>query len=203
MENQIEAAVKALKSGELVILPTETVYGIFADATSQTAVERLYAAKGRPTEKALNLNVASFATVLKYSKHQPEYLEKLVNAFLPGPLTIILEASNAVPEWIHIGKTTVGFRMPSVAATQAVIKEVGLLVGPSANLTGEASPVYFADLSTAIREKAALAVKDDTLHGLDTTILDLTQSPAQILRQGAISRAEILEKVPEIGEIAY
>ncbi|MDR0300481.1 MAG: threonylcarbamoyl-AMP synthase [Streptococcaceae bacterium] len=198
MENQITKAVELLKEAELVILPTETVYGIFADAMNQTAVEKLYAAKGRPTGKALNLNVANFTTILKFSQNQPAYLEKLVKAFLPGPLTIILEASEVVPEWVHIGKQTVGFRMPAVELAQAVIREVGVLVGPSANLTGQASPVRFSDLSPEILAKAALALEDESISGLDTTILDLTVIPARILRQGAISSEEILEEVPEI-----
>ncbi|HEY0222633.1 MAG TPA: L-threonylcarbamoyladenylate synthase [Lactovum miscens] len=201
MENQIREAVNALKNGELVILPTETVYGIFADAANQDAVEKLYAAKGRPTEKALNLNVSDFGTILKFSKNRPIYLKKLVQSFLPGPLTIILEASGSVPEWIHIGKTTVGFRMPSITSTQSVIKEIGVLVGPSANLTGEASPVLFENLSSEILSKASLALQDDSDYGLDTTILDLTLSPARILRNGAVKKEEILEKVPEIGNI--
>ncbi|MDR2977461.1 MAG: threonylcarbamoyl-AMP synthase [Streptococcaceae bacterium] len=197
----IRAAVDALKKGELVILPTETVYGIFADAMNQASVERLYAAKGRPVEKALNLNVADFAEILEFSENPPYYLQKLVKAFLPGPLTIILKASNKVPAWIHVGKDTVGFRMPSIVQTLEIIREIGILVGPSANLTGEASPVTFGDLSPAILSKAALAVKDDSIFGLDTTILDLSTRPARILRQGAISPAELLQKVPEIGQI--
>lgn len=195
MNNQ---AIQALKSGELVILPTETVYGLFADASNQAAVEKLYAVKGRPTEKALNLNVADYATILKYSKNQPAYLEKLVHAFLPGPLTLILEAGEEVPEWIHIGKTTVGFRMPAIGATQAIIQGVGLLVGPSANLTGEPSPRYFSDLSPAIRDNAALALQDDSISGLDTTILDLTGKEPAILRQGAVSWSELVAAVQEL-----
>ncbi|GBG97276.1 L-threonylcarbamoyladenylate synthase [Lactococcus termiticola] len=191
-------AITALKSGQLAILPTETVYGLFADATNQKAVERLYAVKGRPVEKALNLNVSSFETIMQYSQNQPIYLEKLVKTFLPGPLTIILEASPAVPEWIHIGKSTVGFRMPAIDETQAVIQSVGLLVGPSANLTGQASPRYFADLSPEIKAASAVAIQDDSISGLDTTILDLTGPEPKILRQGALSWDELVEKVPEL-----
>lgn len=94
----VEKAIAALKAGELAVLPTETVYGIFADATNEAAVQKLYAVKGRPVEKALNMNVADYDTILKYSVHQPAYLEKLVQTFLPGPLTIILEASPEVLE---------------------------------------------------------------------------------------------------------
>ncbi|EKF50589.1 L-threonylcarbamoyladenylate synthase [Lactococcus garvieae] len=197
----VEKAIEALKSGELVVLPTETVYGIFADANNESAVKKLYAVKGRPVEKALNMNVANYETILKYSLHQPPYLEKLVKAFLPGPLTIILEASPEVPEWIHVGKTTVGFRMPSIPATQEVIKALGVLVGPSANLTGSPSPRFYSDLTSDILDKAALSIQDDSVYGLDTTILDLSANQPKILRQGAITADEILKEVPELSEI--
>jgi L-threonylcarbamoyladenylate synthase len=197
----VEKAIAALKAGELAVLPTETVYGIFADASNEAAVQKLYAVKGRPVEKALNMNVADYDTILKYSVHQPAYLEKLVQTFLPGPLTIILEASPEVPEWIHVGKTTVGFRMPSIPATQEVIKALGVLVGPSANLTGSPSPRFYDDLTSAILDKAAIALQDDSVYGLDTTILDLSGEMPKILRQGAITAQELLDAVPELSEI--
>ena len=197
----VEKAIAALKAGELAVLPTETVYGIFADATNEAAVQKLYAVKGRPVEKALNMNVADYDTILKYSVHQPAYLEKLVQTFLPGPLTIILEASPEVPEWIHVGKTTVGFRMPSIPATQEVIKALGVLVGPSANLTGSPSPRFYEDLTSVILDKAAVALQDDSVYGLDTTILDLSGEMPKILRQGAITAQELLDAVPELSEI--
>ncbi len=197
----VEKAIAALKAGELVVLPTETVYGIFADATNEAAVQKLYAVKGRPVEKALNMNVADYDTILKFSVNQPVYLEKLVQGFLPGPLTIILEASSEVPEWIHVGKTTVGFRMPSIPDTQEVIKALGVLVGPSANLTGSPSPRFYDDLTSAILDKAAVALQDDSVYGLDTTILDLSGEKPKILRQGAITAQELLDAVPELSEI--
>ncbi len=197
----VEKAIAALKAGELAVLPTETVYGIFADATNEAAVQKLYAVKGRPVEKALNMNVGDYDTILKFSVHQPAYLEKLVKTFLPGPLTIILEASPEVPEWIHVGKTTVGFRMPSIPATQEVIKALGVLVGPSANLTGSPSPRFYEDLTSVILDKAAVALQDDSIYGLDTTILDLSGEKPKILRQGAITAQELLDAVPELSEI--
>ena len=198
---KIKKAVESLKMGELVVLPTETVYGLFADATNEAAVQKIYSVKGRPTEKALNMNVASFEDILKYSQNQPVYLKKLVEKFLPGPLTIILEASKEVPEWIHIGKTTVGFRMPKIEVTQEVIKKIGVLVGPSANLTGSPSPRFFSDLTSEILSNAAIALKDDSIYGLDTTIIDLTGTSPQLLRQGAITREELLAALPELSEI--
>lgn len=194
---EIERAIAALRTGGLVILPTETVYGLFADAMNEQAVQKLYSVKGRPTEKALNLNVSDFETILKFSKNQPPYLQKLVGKFLPGPLTIILEANEKVPEWIHISKSTVGFRMPAITITQKIIEKVGVLVGPSANLTGKPSPRFFNDLTSEILDAASAVIQDDSIYGLDTTILDLSKEP-KILRQGAITKEKLLAVAPEL-----
>ena len=130
---------KELEAGRAVILPTETVYGIFAKALDQEAVDYIYELKRRPREKALNLNVADEDTIRIYSKDQPSYLTKLIDSFLPGPLTIILQANENVPGWIHSGLDTVGFRIPAHPKTLELIRKYGPLVGPSANLSGHAS----------------------------------------------------------------
>ena len=94
---------KELEAGRAVILPTETVYGIFAKALDQEAVDYIYELKRRHREKALNLNVADEEDIRIYSKNHPSYLTKLIDSFLPGPLTIILQANEKVPDWIHSG----------------------------------------------------------------------------------------------------
>ena len=132
-----------LKNGGAVVLPTETVYGLFAKALDEKAVDRVYQLKGRPRDKALNLNVASLDDILNFSKNQPPYLQQLVEKFLPGPLTIILEANNKVPYWVNSGLMTVGFRMPSYPVTLELISEFGPLIGPSANISGHTSGVSF------------------------------------------------------------
>ena len=101
-----------LAAGGAVVLPTETVYGLFAKALDEQAVNHVYALKKRPRDKALNLNIASYEDILAYSSDQPSYLQQLVDSFLPGPLTIILSANDQVPVWVNSGMTTVGFRMP-------------------------------------------------------------------------------------------
>ena len=94
---------KTLAAGGAVVLPTETVYGLFAQALDEEAVERIYELKRRPRDKALNLNVASLEEIYAFSKNQPTYLNQLYQAFLPGPLTIILQANDQVPTWINSG----------------------------------------------------------------------------------------------------
>ncbi|EMP72939.1 Sua5/YciO/YrdC/YwlC family protein [Streptococcus sobrinus DSM 20742 = ATCC 33478] len=107
----LEPLKTILANGGVVVLPTETVYGLFARALDQKAVQQVYTLKGRPTDKAMNLNVASYQDILAYSQDQPSYLRKLYQTFLPGPLTIILKANDRVPVWVNFGLDTVGFRL--------------------------------------------------------------------------------------------
>mgnify|MGYP001789967663 CR=1 FL=1 len=123
---------KTLAAGGAVVLPTETVYGLFAQALNEEAVERVYELKRRPRDKALNLNVASLEEIYDFSKNQPCYLDQLYQAFLPGSLTIILQANDRVPAWINSSLKTVGFRIPNHPVTLDLIQKYGPLIGPSA-----------------------------------------------------------------------
>ena len=178
---------KELEAGRAVILPTETVYGIFAKALNQEAVDYIYELKRRPRDKALNLNVADEKTIRLYSKNQPSYLTKLVDTFLPGPLTIILQANDKVPGWIHSGLDTVGFRIPAHPKTLELIRKYGPLVGTKY----EAIVSEFDQVVPGIED-------DDFLTGQDSTILDISGSKARILRQGSITQADLLAQVPEL-----
>ena len=187
-----------LENGGAVVLPTETVYGLFAKALDEKAVDYVYQLKRRPRDKALNLNIASLEDILHFSKNQPTYLQKLVETFLPGPLTIILEANGKVPYWVNSGLTTVGFRIPSHPVTLELIREFGPLIGPSANLSGQASGVSFKEILKDFGQEV-LGIEDDAyLTGQDSTILDLSGAKVKILRQGAITREDILAKIPAI-----
>ena len=189
---------KELEAGRAVILPTETVYGIFAKALDQQAVDYIYELKRRPREKALNLNVADEETIRIYSKRQPSYLSKLIASFLPGPLTIILQANEKVPEWIHSGMDTVGFRIPAHPKTLELIRKFGPLVGPSANLSGYASGTKYEAIVKEFDQLVPGFEDDAFLTGQDSTILDISGSKARILRQGTITKSDLLELVPEL-----
>ena len=180
------------------VLPTETVYGLFAKALDKKAVDHVYQLKRRPRDMALNLNVASLDDILNFSKNQSPYLNKLVESFLPGPLTIILEANAKVPYWVNSDLTTVGFRMPSHPVTLELIREFGPLIGPSANISGQSSGVTFRKILHDF-DQEVLGIEDDAfLTGQDSTILDLSGDKVKILRQGAITREDILAKIPTI-----
>ncbi len=189
---------KTLEAGGAVVLPTETVYGLFAQALNEEAVERVYELKQRPRDKALNLNVASLEEIYAFSKNQPSYLEQLYQAFLPGPLTIILQANDRVPAWINSGMETVGFRIPNHPVTLDLIRKYGPLIGPSANLSGKASGTSFQQIMMDFQEEVSGVEDDAALTGQDSTILDLSGEKALILRQGAITREDILAQVNDI-----
>lgn len=187
-----------LENGGAVILPTETVYGLFAKALDEDAVNHVYDLKMRPRDKAMNLNVADLESILAFSKNQPDYLNRLYEKFLPGPLTIILEANERVPAWINSGLSTIGFRLPKHPVTLDLIKKTGPLIGPSANLSGTESGKIFSKVKEQFSEEIVGFEDDLALTGQDSTILDLTGEKARILRQGSITKEELLQVIPEL-----
>lgn len=187
-----------LENGGAVILPTETVYGLFAQALNEDAVNRVYQLKQRPRDKAMNLNVSNLNDIYFFSQNTPFFLEKLYNRFMPGPLTIILKANDNVPFWINSGLDTVGFRLPKHEKTLRLIAETGPLIGPSANVSGQESGKKFSDIQAQFSVDLPGIEDDQALTGIDSTILDLSGQKARILRQGAISREEIQKAIPEI-----
>lgn len=194
----IEEFEEILNNGGALVLPTETVYGIFAKALDETAVNHVYQLKKRPRDKAMNLNVADYQTILEFSKEQPSYLKDLFEAFLPGPLTIILKANDKVPAWINSGKSTVGFRLPNHPLTADLIKKTGPLIGPSANISGNESGKEYASIMAAFDHEVAGYEDDQAITGQDSTIVDLSGEKAKILRQGALTADELKKVVPQL-----
>lgn len=194
----IEEFEEILHNGGALVLPTETVYGIFTKALDETAVNHVYQLKKRPRDKAMNLNVADYQTILEFSKEQPSYLKDLFEAFLPGPLTIILKANDKVPAWINSGKSTVGFRLPNHPLTADLIKKTGPLIGPSANISGNESGKEYASIMAAFDHEVAGYVDDQAITGQDSTIVDLSGEKAKILRQGALTADELKKVVPQL-----
>lgn len=189
---------KILTSGGAVVLPTETVYGLFAQALNEEAVNSVYQLKQRPRDKAMNLNVSNLNDIIFFSQNRPFFLEKLYNRFMPGPLTIILKANDNVPFWVNSGLDTVGFRVPNHVKTLQLISETGPLIGPSANISGNESGKKFSDIQAQFSVDLPGIEDDQALTGIDSTILDLSGQKARILRQGAISRELIQKEIPEI-----
>ena len=190
---EAEAAAALLGQGKIVAVPTETVYGLAADATQEEAVQAVYDAKGRPETKPLNVLVGGMVMVETVCRDVPADAYKLAQAFWPGPLTMILWGNGALPPIVPAGGETQGVRCPDHPDTLAVIRALGRpLACPSANLSGQPSPQSAGDVLAQLggRIDAVLDGGPCTV-GVESTILDLTVTPYRILRQGGLRREAI------------
>jgi L-threonylcarbamoyladenylate synthase len=187
-------AAQALAAGELVILPTETVYGLAADAADPTAVARLYEAKGRPRFNPLIAHVADLAMAARVAVLDAR-AHRLAEAFWPGPLTLVAPArdSDLVCDLARAGLDTLAVRAPDHAVAQSVIAAFGRpLVAPSANRSGRPSPTTLADAVAETGAAAALALDGGPCRiGLESTVISLLDGPPRLLRPGAVTRVEI------------
>ncbi|MBZ3798101.1 L-threonylcarbamoyladenylate synthase [Lacticaseibacillus paracasei] len=204
-ESDIPEAAAALKRGELVAFPTETVYGLGADATNVTAVGKVYAAKGRPSDNPLIVTVADADMVGQYATITP-LAAKLMQAFWPGPLTIIL---NILPGRLSMkvtgGLQTAAFRNPDNALTRKLIATAGVpIVGPSANTSGKPSPTTADHVLHDLDGKIAGVLDDGpTQVGVESAIIDLTVTPPAILRPGAIGPDELESLIGHVDTAAH
>ncbi|QDR73049.1 threonylcarbamoyl-AMP synthase [Limosilactobacillus reuteri] len=198
---EIAQAAAAIKRGELVAFPTETVYGLGADATNEKAVKNVYLAKGRPSDNPLIVHVNSIAMVEKYAAEIPDNARKLMDAFWPGSLTIILKIKKgALSKNVTGGLKTVAFRYPDCQPTLDLIEEAGVpMVGPSANTSGKPSPTTAQHVYHDLHGKISGIVDNGpTRVGVESTVLDMSTDHPVILRPGAVTKKDI-EKV--IGSI--
>lgn len=192
----IQAAADILRAGGLVAVPTETVYGLAADAAQERAVQANYDAKGRPETKPLNVLVDGMSMVESVCRYIPQDAYRLAEAFWPGPLTMILWGNGTLPPAVSAGGETQGVRCPDHPGTLAVIRALGRpLACPSANLSGQPSPKSADEVLAQLggRIDAVLDGGPCTV-GAESTILDLTVTPYRVLRRGGLSR-EAIERV--------
>ncbi|MGX7420558.1 L-threonylcarbamoyladenylate synthase [Carnobacterium gallinarum] len=188
-------AAKLIQEGELIAFPTETVYGLGADALNEVAVKKVYAAKGRPSDNPLIVHVANASSVSELVAEVPPVAEKLMTAFWPGPLTMIFKAKSGVfAPTVTAGLTSVAIRMPDNQSTLQLIQQAGTpLVGPSANTSGRPSPTSAEHVYHDLAGKIAGIIDDGvTGVGLESTVVDITE-PDQpvILRPGAVTKQEL------------
>lgn len=187
----VDKAAAALKAGELVIFPTETVYGVGADAGNGDAVAKIYEVKARPANKAIIVHVADSAMAARYVEWTPE-AEKLSRAFWPGPLTLVLKRKAGQGARELADGDTLGVRAPSHPLAQQLIAALGAgIAGSSANRSGEPSPTTFDQARAALDADLLMIDGGPCTLGLASTVLDMTQSKPAILRVGAISQQAI------------
>ena len=198
----LDEAAQILQNGGLVAFPTETVYGLGGDATDPRAAQKIYAAKGRPSDNPLIIHIAEPCEAERYAVVSEDYY-RLAEAFMPGPLTVILPKRDTVPSAVTGGLDTVAVRCPAHALARALIKKAGVAIAaPSANLSGSPSPSCGAhvvrDLSGRID---AIIDGGECEIGLESTIVKLDGNRATLLRPGAVT-ADALRCVCETVEIA-
>ena len=195
-----EQAAEILKNGGLVAFPTETVYGLGADALDEKASAKIYAAKGRPSDNPLIVHIADKKDLEVLSCDVNDMAVKAAEAFWPGPLTMILKKKDIVPDSITGGLGTVAIRMPSHPVATRLIKTSGVYIAaPSANISGKPSPTKAEHVIHDMNGRINMIIADDTVDiGVESTIVDLSEDVPTILRPGFITKKQLEDVLGEV-----
>ena len=197
----VQRAAQLLRAGQLVALPTETVYGLAANAWDAAAVRRIFTVKDRPPQNPIIVHVASLEMARRCVAKWPPLADKLAAAFWPGPLTLVLPRAEEIPSVVTAGGATVGVRWPSHPFMQAVIRACGFpLAAPSANPANELSPTNAQHVRKTLGERIPLIVDGGQAQvGIESSVLDLVSSPPRILRPGMVHPASLLAVIGGAG----
>lgn len=188
MTDDIERAAAAVRAGELVVYPTETVYGLGADALDPAAVERVFEAKGRPRERPVSMAVPDIETAATYTR-LTDRERAFAGQFLPGPVTVVVERTGAVPDVLTAGRDRVGIRVPDHGAALALLDRVAPVTATSANRSGQPSARRVTDLDDSLRAGVSVVVDAGETPGGGSTVVDVEHD--RIHRRGA--RADAVE----------
>jgi L-threonylcarbamoyladenylate synthase len=189
----IEEAARIIRNGGLVGMPTETVYGLAANALDAKAVAKIFEAKGRPQDNPLIVHISDFEQIRRLVKSVPESAEKLAKAYWPGPMTMVLEKSDLIPEIVSAGLPTVGIRFPSHPAAQALITAAGVpIAAPSANRSGLPSTTTAEHVMRDMDGRIDAVLDGGTCGvGVESTIVTLASNPPRLLRPGGITLEQL------------
>ena len=198
--DDIQRAGDILRQGGLVAIPTETVYGLAANALDGEAVKKIYQAKGRPSDNPLIVHISRFSQLAPLVREVPESAQKLAAAFWPGPLTIILPKSDVIPQQTSGGLDTVAVRCPSHPTARAVIDAAGVpLAAPSANLSGKPSPTTFLHVREDLTGRVdALLDGGDCDVGVESTVLTLATPVPRLLRPGGVTLSQLRQVLGQV-----
>ena len=195
-----QAAAEIIRSGGLVAIPTETVYGLGANGLDPAAVSQIFAVKGRPNDNPLILHIAGAEEMERYAHSIPQSAYALAERFWPGPLTMILPARDIIPRSTTGGRDTVGLRCPDCAITREIIRLSGVpIAAPSANISGKPSTTTAQHVYHDHNGKIPLIVDSGACRvGVESTIIDLTEQPPRLLRPGGITPEQLTEVLGSI-----
>lgn len=199
-QQTIALAVDMLKNGQTVAIPTETVYGLGADATNEAAVQNIFKAKGRPADNPLIAHVATKEQLQRLTTSYPDYVDELIGALTPGPITFVLPSNGTCATNVTAGLDTIGIRMPDHPVTHQLLKELDLPVAaPSANLSGKPSPTTAAHVLEDLDDRIdGIIDAGPTGVGLESTVIDCTSSIPVILRPGGVTKEQLEALVGEV-----
>ncbi|MGI5892028.1 MAG: L-threonylcarbamoyladenylate synthase [Bacillota bacterium] len=197
----IEKAAQFLKNGQLVAFPTETVYGLGANALDEKAVAQIFMVKGRPSDNPLIVHIAEIDDMEKIAEVNP-LARKLAQAFFPGPLTLVLPKKPCIPDLVTAGLATVAVRMPAHVVARNLIKAAGVpIAAPSANKSGRPSPTLAGHVAEDFDGQIPMIIDSGAVEiGLESTVLDLSVEKPVILRPGKIG---VQELAPILGSVSY
>jgi len=197
----VKRAAKLLRAGEVVALPTETVYGLAANALDSQAVAKIYEVKGRPAHNPIIVHIADIEMARRCVTNWPDSATQLARAFWPGPLTFVLPKAKEIPDLVTASGLTVGVRWPSHPFIQAVIRECGFpLAAPSANLSNQVSPTNAEHVRKQLGDKLPLIVDGGQSQvGIESTVIDLAIHPPRVLRPGMIHEESLAAVLGELG----
>lgn len=190
---QIDRVAELLRSGELCVIPTETVYGLAANALDSQAVDGIFRAKNRPNDNPLTVHIGEVADMDKYAADVPDSARLLAEKFWGGPLTMVLKRGEAIPEKISAGAPTVALRMPDNDVSCAIIRRAGVpIVATSANRSGSPSPTALSHVLDDMGDRVSAIVDGGDLElGIESTVINMLTNPPKILRLGSLGIAEI------------
>ena len=197
---ELSTAAELIKNGETVIFPTETVYGLGANALDGAAVAKIFEAKGRPSDNPLIVHISDLLEIESFVEEIPEGAKLLAENFWPGPLTIILRKKAIIPDCVSAGLNTVGIRIPENETAREFIKACGVpLAAPSANISGKPSPTTFEHVFDDLNGRVAGIIRGgDARVGVESTVIDMTAEIPTVLRPGGVSVEQLREVLGEV-----
>ncbi len=200
-QDGLDRAVQLIKQGDLVVFPTETVYGLGADAFNAEAVKKIFVAKGRPQDNPLIVHISSIDEVKEIATDIPDAFYKIAEKYMPGPISVILKKSDKIPYAVTAGGETVAVRMPSNPYTRELIARSAPLAAPSANKSKHVSPTSAQHVYDDLNGEVKLILDDGPCSvGIESTVFDLTTDTPTILRPGAITAEMLSEIVGDVNE---